>query len=426
MAQDIFDKIRKNRGPIGQYSKGVHGYFTFPKLEGEIGNKMIFRGKECLIWSLNNYLGLANHPEVREADKNAAAEFGLAYPMGARMMTGQTSEHEKLENELADFMQKEDCILMNFGYQGMVSAIDCLVDRNDVIVYDSEAHACILDGMRLHKGKRFVFKHNDMESFDKQMGHATRLVEQTGGGILVITEGVFGMAGDQGKLKEIVEFRKSGKYNFRLFVDDAHGFGTLGETGQGCGEAQGVQGEIDVLFGTFAKSMASIGAFVCAEESIVEYFRYNMRSQMFAKALPITITIGARKRLELLKTQPELKNNLWKIANALQTGLVDSGFSIGDSNSPVTPVFMKGSLAEATNLTFDLRENYNIFCSIVIYPVVPKDVIMLRLIPTAVHTMEDVNYTIETFKKLKEKLDTGAYRAEELATVEVDDKRNTK
>jgi glycine C-acetyltransferase len=426
MAQDIFDKIRKNRGPIGQYSKGVHGYFTFPKLEGEIGNKMIFRGKECLIWSLNNYLGLANHPEVREADKNAAAEYGLAYPMGARMMTGQTSEHEKLENELADFMQKEDCILMNFGYQGMVSAIDCLVDRNDVIVYDSEAHACILDGMRLHKGKRFVFKHNDMESFDKQMGHASRLVEQTGGGILVITEGVFGMAGDQGKLKEIVEFRKSGKYNFRLFVDDAHGFGTLGETGQGCGEAQGVQGEIDILFGTFAKSMASIGGFICAEESIVEYFRYNMRSQMFAKALPITITIGARKRLELLRTQPELKNNLWKIANALQTGLVDSGFSIGDSNSPVTPVFMKGSLAEATNLTFDLRENYNIFCSIVIYPVVPKDVIMLRLIPTAAHTMEDVNYTIETFKKLKEKLDTGAYRAEELATVEVDDKRNTK
>jgi len=426
MAQDIFDKIRKNRGPIGQYSKGVHGYFTFPKLEGEIGNKMIFRGKECLIWSLNNYLGLANHPEVREADRQAAEQYGLAYPMGARMMTGQTSEHEKLENELADFMQKEDCILMNFGYQGMVSAIDCLVDRNDVIVYDSEAHACILDGMRLHKGKRFVFKHNDMESFDKQMGHATKLVEQTGGGILVITEGVFGMAGDQGKLKEIVEFRKSGKYNFRLFVDDAHGFGTLGETGQGCGEAQGVQGEIDVLFGTFAKSMASIGGFICGEESIIEYFRYNMRSQMFAKALPITITIGARKRLELLRTQPELKNNLWKIANALQEGLVESGFSIGDSNSPVTPVFMKGSLAEATNLTFDLRENYNIFCSIVIYPVVPKDVIMLRLIPTAAHTMEDVNYTIDTFKKLKEKLDTGAYRAEELATVEVDDKRNTK
>lgn len=419
---DIFDKIQRNRGPIGQYSKGVHGYFTFPKLEGELGNKMIFRGKECLVWSLNNYLGLANHPEVREADREAAATYGLAYPMGARMMTGQTSEHEKLENELAEFMGKEDAILLNFGYQGMVSAIDCLVDRSDIIVYDSEAHACILDGMRLHTGKRFVFQHNDMASFDKQMRNATRLAETTGGGILVITEGVFGMAGDQGKLAEIVEFRKSGKYNFRLFVDDAHGFGTLGKTGQGAGEDQGVQAEIDVLFGTFAKSMASVGGFIAADESIVEYFRYNMRSQMFAKALPMTITIGARKRLELLRTQPELKDKLWTVANALQTGLREGGFDIGATNSPVTPVFMKGSLAEATNLTFDLRENYNIFCSIVIYPVVPKDVIMLRLIPTAVHTLDDVAYTIETFKKLKSKLDAGDYKSEELATVEVDKK----
>ena len=422
MAQDIFDKIKKNRGPIGQYSKGVHGYFTFPKLEGELGNKMLFRGKECLIWSLNNYLGLANHPEVREADANAAKQYGLAYPMGARMMTGQTAEHEKLENELADFMKKEDCILLNFGYQGMVSAIDSLVDRSDIIVYDSESHACILDGMRLHSGKRFVFQHNDMESFDKQMRNATRLAEQTGGGILVITEGVFGMAGDQGKLKEIVEFRKSGKYNFRLFVDDAHGFGTLGETGQGAGEAQSVQHEIDVLFGTFAKSMSSIGGFICGDESIIEYLRYNMRSQMFAKALPMTITIGARKRLELLRTRPELKNKLWEITNALQTGFKEAGFDIGATNSPVTPVFMKGSLAEATNLTYDLRENYNIFCSIVIYPVVPKDVIMLRIIPTAAHTLEDVNYTLETFKKLKSKLDSGEYKSDELAEVETDKK----
>ncbi len=426
MAQDIFDKIRKNRGPIGQYSKGVHGYFTFPKLEGELGNKMVFRGKECLVWSINNYLGLANHPEVREADRKAAEEYGLAYPMGARMMTGQTIEHEKLENELADFMGKEDSILLNFGYQGMVSAIDCLVDRNDIIVYDSESHACILDGMRLHTGKRFVFQHNDMDSFDKQMKHATKLSQQTGGGILVITEGVFGMAGDQGKLKEIVEFRKSGKYNFRLFVDDAHGFGTLGKTGQGTGEEQGVQSEIDIYFGTFAKSMASIGGFLAGEESIVEFFRYNMRSQMFAKALPMTITIGARKRLELLRTRPELKNKLGEIASALQEGLKKAGFDIGKTNSPVTPVFMKGNLAEATNLTFDLRENYNIFCSIVIYPVVPKDTIMLRLIPTAAHTLDDVSYTIETFKKLKEKLDAGAYKAEELAAVETDDKRNLK
>lgn len=423
MAQDIFDKIKKNRGPLGQYSKGVHGYFTFPKLEGEIGNKMIFRGKECLVWSVNNYLGLANHPEVREADANASKEWGLAYPMGSRMMTGQTGEHEALEAEISEFMEKEDTILLNFGYQGMVSAIDSVVDRNDVIVYDSESHACILDGMRLHAGKRFVFKHNDMESFDKQMERATKNVEQTGGGILVITEGVFGMAGDQGKLKEIVEFRKSGKYDFRLFVDDAHGFGTVGERGQGSGEEQGVHDEIDILFGTFAKSMASIGAFICAEEHIVEFLRYNMRSQVFAKSLPMPLVVGARKRLELLRDQPEHKEKLWNIASSLQKGLVDSGFDIGVTNSCVTPVFLKGNLAEATNLTFDLRENYNIFCSIVIYPVVPKDVIMLRLIPTASHTLEDVQYTIDTFTKMKTKLDAGEYQSEEMAAVEVDTRK---
>ena len=423
MAQDIFDKIKKNRGPLGQYSKGVHGYFTFPKLEGEIGNKMIFRGKECLVWSVNNYLGLANHPEVREADANASKEWGLAYPMGSRMMTGQTHEHEALEAEISEFMEKEDTILLNFGYQGMVSAIDSIVDRNDVIVYDSESHACILDGMRLHAGKRFVFKHNDMESFDKQMERATKNVEQTGGGILVITEGVFGMAGDQGKLKELVEFRKSGKYDFRLFVDDAHGFGTVGKRGQGAGEEQGVHDEIDILFGTFAKSMASIGAFICAEEHIIEFLRYNMRSQVFAKSLPMPLVVGARKRLELLRDQPEHKEKLWTIASSLQKGLVENGFDIGVTNSAVTPLFLKGNLAEATNLTFDLRENYNIFCSIVIYPVVPKDVIMLRLIPTASHTLEDVQYTIETFSKMKAKLDAGEYQSEEMATVEVDTKK---
>ncbi|MDG1334247.1 MAG: aminotransferase class I/II-fold pyridoxal phosphate-dependent enzyme [Crocinitomicaceae bacterium] len=420
MAQDIFDKIRKNRGPLGQHSKGTQGYFMFPKLEGEIGNRMIFRGKECLVWSVNNYLGLANHPEVRKADADASAEWGLAYPMGSRMMTGQTSEHEALESEISDFMEKEDTILLNFGYQGMVSAIDAVVDRNDVIVYDSESHACILDGMRLHAGKRFVFKHNDMESFDKQMERATKIVSNTGGGILVITEGVFGMAGDQGKLKELIDFRKSGKYNFRIFVDDAHGFGTRGERGQGAGEEQGVHGEIDILFGTFAKSMASIGAFICGEENMVEFLRYNMRSQVFAKSLPMPLVVGARKRLELLKTQPEHKNRLWEISTTLQKGLVENGFNIGETNSCVTPVFLEGNLAEATNLTFDLRENFNIFCSIVIYPVVPKDVIMLRLIPTAAHTLEDVQYTIETFSKMKEKLDAGEYKSEEMAAVEVD------
>ncbi|MBL7897556.1 MAG: aminotransferase class I/II-fold pyridoxal phosphate-dependent enzyme [Crocinitomicaceae bacterium] len=420
MALDIFEKIRANRGPIGQHAKGVHGYFTFPKLEGDLGRKMTFRGKECLIWSINNYLGLANHPEVRKADADAAAKWGMAYPMGARMMTGQTNEHEALEAELSDFVGKEDTILVNFGYQGMLSAIDCIVDRKDVIVYDSESHACIIDGVRLHAGKRFVFQHNDMASFDKQMERATKLAEETGGGILVITEGVFGMAGDQGTLKEIVEFRKSGKYKFRLFVDDAHGFGTMGKTGAGTGEEQGVQGEIDILFGTFAKSMASIGAFISSTEDVIEYMRYNMRSQMFAKSLPMPIVVGARKRLELLRTKPELKDKLWTIANALQKGLKEAGFNLGRTNTMVTPVFLSGTLAEATNLTFDLRENYGIFCSIVVYPVIPKGVIMLRIIPTAVHTLEDVQYTIETFKKLQEGLKAGKYQSESLAKVETD------
>jgi glycine C-acetyltransferase len=420
MALDIFEKIKANRGPIGQHAKGVHGYFTFPKLEGEIGNKMMFRGKECLVWSVNNYLGLANDPEVRKADADASKDWGLAYPMGSRMMTGQTSEHEALEAELSEFMQKEDTILLNFGYQGMLSAIDCLVNRKDVIVYDSESHACIIDGVRLHAGKRFVFQHNDMDSFAKQMERATRLVEETGGGIMVITEGVFGMAGDQGALKEIIEYRTSGKFDFRLFVDDAHGFGTLGETGMGAGEHQGCQDGIDVYFGTFAKSMASIGAFISSTEDVVEFLRYNMRSQMFAKSLPMPLVVGARKRLELLRTQPRHKENLWKVASTLQKGLKEAGFNIGRTNSAVTPVFLEGTLAEATNITFDMRENYNIFCSIVVYPVVPKDVIMLRLIPTAVHTLEDVAYTIDTFKKVQEGLKAGNYKAEDLAKVDTD------
>jgi glycine C-acetyltransferase len=412
--QDIFDKIKKNRGPLGQHAKESHGYFTFPKLEGPIGNKMTFRGKEVLVWSVNNYLGLSNHPEIRKVDADAAKDWGMGYPMGARMMSGQTSFHEKLEDELSDFMQKEDTFLLNFGYQGCMSAIEALVDRRDVIVYDSESHACMVDGVRLHMGKRYVYKHNDMESFAKQLENAKNYTEETGGGILVVTEGVFGMAGDQGKLKEIVSFKK--EYNFRLFVDDAHGFGTIGENGRGAGDLQGVHKDIDVYFGTFAKAMATIGAFVSGDEDIIEFLRYNMRSQTFAKSLPMPIVIGALKRLEMMRTRPEFKENLWKIAHALQEGLTKAGFDIGVTNSAVTPVFLKGSLGEATNITLDLRENYNIFTSIVVYPVVPKEVIMLRLIPTAVHTMEDVEYTISTFKKIKERLEAGEYHSDKIVS----------
>ncbi len=411
--KDLFEKIKANRGPIGMHAKESHGYFTFPKLEGEIGPKMIFRGKERLNWSLNNYLGLANHPEVRKADADAAAKFGFAMPMGARMMSGNSNFHEQLESELSAFVQKEDTILCNFGYQAMVSAIDCLVDRHDVIVYDAESHACILDGVRLHMGKRYVFKHNDIADCEKQLERATKLAEAQNGSILVITEGVFGMRGDQGKLKEIVELKK--KFKFRLFVDDAHGIGTLGATGGGTGQEQGCQDGIDIYFGTFAKSFALIGGFISSEENIVEYLRYNMRSQIFAKALPLPLVVGALKRIELMRTQPELKNKLWEITNALQSGLKKAGFEIGDTNSCVTPVYMNGSIPEATNLILDLRENYNIFCSMVVYPVVPKGMIILRLIPTAAHTMEDVNYTIDCFNKIVGKLKSGQYMSDKIA-----------
>jgi glycine C-acetyltransferase len=412
---DIFEKIKANRGPIGMHAKESHGYFTFPKLEGDIGPHMNFRSKKRLNWSLNNYLGLANHPEVRKADAEAAADFGFAMPMGARMMSGNSNFHEQLEAELSAFVEKEDTILCNFGYQAMVSAIDCLVDRHDVIVYDAESHACILDGVRLHMGKRYVFKHNDIDDCEKQLQRATKLAEETGGAILVITEGVFGMRGDQGRIKEIVELKK--KYSFRLFVDDAHGIGTLGAKGGGTGQEQGCQDGIDVYFGTFAKSFALIGGFISSDEQVVEYLRYNMRSQIFAKSLPMPLVKGALKRLELMRNHPELKEKLWEITNALQTGLKNAGFEIGPTDSCVTPVYMNGSIPESTNLIYDLRENYNIFCSMVVYPVVPKGMIILRLIPTAVHTLEDVNYTIECFSKIVGKLKNGEYMSDKIASV---------
>jgi glycine C-acetyltransferase len=413
--KDIFEKLHDKMGPLGMHADDAHGYFTFPKLEGPIGPKMNFRGVEKLNWSLNNYLGLANHPDVMKADADAATKFGMAYPMGARMMSGNSNYHEQLEHDLAEFIHKPDVILLNFGYQGVVSAIDALIDRHDVVVYDAESHACIIDGLRLHLGKRFVYKHNNVEDCEKQLVRATKLAEETGGGVLVITEGVFGMSGSQGKVKEIVELKK--KFDFRLFLDDAHGFGTMGKTGAGTGEEQDCQDGVDIYFSTFAKSMAGIGAFIGSNSHVIKFLRYNMRSQIYAKALPMPMVVGSIKRLEMIRTQPQHKENLWKIVHALQGGLKEAGFNIGITTTPVTPVLLNGTIPEATHLTFDLRENYNIFCSIVVYPVVPKGVIMLRLIPTAVHTLEDVEITINAFKSVKSKLDSGEYRKEKLAAI---------
>lgn len=412
---DLFDKLKMEAGSLAKYSHLPDDYFFFPKLEGDIGPRMMFNGKKVLNWSLNNYLGLANHPEVRKADAEATAKYGLAAPMGARMMSGNSVHHLEFERQLAEFVKKEDVMLLNYGYQGVVSIIDALVDRKDVIVYDAESHACIIDGVRLHMGKRFVYPHNNIENLEKQLQRATKIANETGGGILVITEGVFGMSGNMGDLKGIVALKE--KYNFRLFVDDAHGFGTMGKTGAGAGEEQGVQDQIDLYFSTFAKSMASIGAFVAGSAKILKYLRYSVRSQIFAKSLPLPLVIGGMKRLELLRTRPELKDNLWKIFRAMQDGLRERGFYIGTTQSPVTPVIFKGGVGEAANMAMDLRENYNIFCSVVIYPVVPKDIIMFRIIPTAAHTLADVEETLNAFSALKTKLDSGFYRKEELVSV---------
>ena len=412
---DLFEKLRQNRGPLGQHAKDAHGYFTFPKLEGEISSKMMFRGKEVLTWSINNYLGLSNLSEIREFDTMATKKWGLGYPMGSRMMSGNTNIHELLENNLSDFMNKEDTILLNFGYQGIMSVIDALVDRKDVIVYDSECHACIIDGVRLHQGKRFVYPHNNIENLEKQLARAEKITNETGGAILVITEGVFGMSGHLGDLNSIVSLKS--KFNFRILVDDAHGIGTLGKTGAGASEHLNCQDDIDIYFGTFAKSFASIGAFISSTEDVIEYLRYNTRSQIFAKSLPSPIVEGAIKRLEIIRRGTEQKDKLWIIANALQSGLKSAGFNLGNTQSVVTPVYLTGGVGEATNLTFDLRENYNIFCSIVTYPVVPKGVILLRLIPTAVHTLEEVEYTIKSFSEIKDKLANGEYISEEIANV---------
>jgi glycine C-acetyltransferase len=404
---DLFEKLVMDYSPLGKHADYAEGYYMFPSLEGEIKPRMMYQGVEMLTWSLNNYLGLANHPEVREADAQAAKEYGLAYPMGARMMSGNTKFHDELEVQLAEFVGKESALLLNYGYQGILSIIDAIVDRRDVIVYDSESHACIIDGVRLHMGKRFVYPHNNIENLEKQLQRATKIAQETGGAILVITEGVFGMSGNMGNLKDIVKLKE--KYNFRLLVDDAHGFGTMGKTGAGAGEEQGVQEHVDIYFSTFAKSMASIGGFVASTKEVTKFLKYNMRSQIFAKTLPIAFVIGALKRLELLRTKPELKENLWKVVNALQGELKNKGFDIGTTEAPVTPVFMKGGAPEAAMLIKDLRSNYRIFCSMVVYPVVPKDVIMLRLIPTAVHSLEDVEETIRAFEDVKGRLLSGEY-----------------
>ncbi len=406
--KDLFQRIIKNKGPLGKWASIAEGYFVFPKLEGPISNRMVFNGKEVITWSVNDYLGLANHPEVRAIDSEAANKFGSAHPMGARMMSGHTDLHEKLEKILANLVNKQSSYVLNFGYQGILSTIDTLVSKNDVIVYDTDSHACIIDGVRLHLGKRFTYKHNDIESLEKNLIRATKVATNNDGGILVISEGVFGMRGEQGKLKEIVKLKA--KYKFRFLVDDAHGFGTLGKNGSGTGDEQGIQNEIDVYFATFAKSIASTGAFIAGSTEVIDFLKYNMRSQMFAKSLQSVLVYGIIKRIEMMKSRPEFKRRLWENVFSLQEGLKNRGFDIGNTQSCVTPVYLKGSIPEAMVLVKDLRENYGIFCSIVVYPVIPRGLILLRLIPTASHTIKDIEITLEAFSSIREKLNNGTYK----------------
>lgn len=409
---DLFEKYEKDAGPLGKHLERAHGYFTFPILEGELGSRMIFRGQEKIVWSLNNYLGLVNHPEVRKADTEAVEKYGIGNPMGSRMMSGNTKLHEELEKILAEFVSREDAMLLNFGYQGVMSCIDALVNRRDVIVYDGEAHACLVDGIRLHMGYSYKFQHNDIEDCEKQLERAQKMAEKTGGGILLITEGVFGMSGRQGNVKQIADLKS--KYKFRLLIDDAHGFGCMGATGAGTDEEQGCQNEVDIYFSTFVKSMGSIGAFIAGPKSVINYLRYNVRSQIFAKSLPIAAVEGLIKRMDMIKHMPELKEKLWHNVHRLQDGLIERGFDTGNSNSPVTPIYLKGDLPEATGMVMDIRENYHIFCSVVVFPVIPKGQIIFRLIPTAAHSDEDIDETLKAFEEAKKKLDAGLYRAADI------------
>lgn len=418
---DIFDRIKKDTGgPIGQYIDKGYGYYMFPRLEGELGPHMTFNGIEILNWSLNNYLGLANHPEVRKADAEAAKKWGLAYPMGARMMTGHTRLHEKLERVFADFEKKEDAFLFNFGYQGIVSTIDALSSRHDVLVYDAESHACLLDGIRLHVGEKYKFRHNDIVDCERVLARACAKAEENGGGVLLITEGVFGMTGALGIIDQIAALKK--KYNFRILIDDAHGFGLLGKGGRGTSEHLNCMDEVDIYIAAFAKSMASIGGFVAAPSYIIKYLRTNMRSQMYAKSMPMALVEGNLKRMEIIDSPEgdEQRKKCWEITRAIQEGFVKEGFNIGEAQACVTPVHIAGGLAQATKMAKDLRENYRVFCSMVIYPVIPKGMVIFRIVSTAAHTMEDVEYTLNAFKEIKAKLDAGMYDGDDLAGMTIE------
>ena len=395
---DLFDKLNSRNSPLGPFTSDGYGYYTFPRLEGPIGPEMTFNGKPVVVWSVNDYLGIANNPVIRDYDAKVAAEYGFSTPMGARLMTGNSRQHEALEEELADFVHKPAAFLLNYGYQGISSMIQSLVSRNDFLIYDELSHACIVDGKQLAVCKKYVYKHNDICSLEKQLERVSKIARPDSG-ILVITEGVFGMTGDLGKLREIVDLKK--KYDFRLLVDDAHGLGTMGKDGSGTGTHLGCQDGIDLYFGTFAKSVALIGAFVATKPEVVTFLRANVRSQIFAKSLPMPIVLSARKRIAMIREHQEWRDQLWNNTLQLRKGLREIGYNVLPSESPVTPVLTKGSTDLAQTFMRILREDHGIFVSGVTYPVVPKGLVLLRLIPTANHTADHINRTITAFEAIR-------------------------
>lgn len=396
---DLFDKLQGRPGPLGEFTSDGYGYYTFPRLEGPLGPVMKFNGKDVVVWSINDYLGIGGREDVRKFDGEMAARHGLSTPMGARLMTGNTTQHEKLEEELADFVHKPSALLLNYGYQGIMSVIHALVDRNDFLIYDELSHACIVDGKQLAMAEKFVYKHNDIESLEKQLERAHRKAKPDSS-ILVVTEGAFGMTGDLGNLEEIVALKD--KYPFRLLVDDAHGVGTMGEDGSGTGTHLGCHEGIDIYFGTFAKAFALIGAFVATEERVKEFLKANVRSQIFAKSVPLPIVESVRKRLKMIRNNPEWRDQLWENTKKLRQGLIDIGYNVMPAECPVTPVLTKGSTEVCQDIMRKLREDHGIFVSGVAYPVVPKGTVLIRLIPTAAHNDEHIKKTLKGFRAIKD------------------------
>lgn len=395
---DLFDKLENRPSPLGPFTSAGYGYYTFPKLEGPLGPEMKFNGKDMVVWSINDYLGVGSNEKIKQIDAEATAKYSLSAPMGARLMTGNSDEHEALEKELAAFVHKEDAQLLNFGYQGIMSVIHALVDRNDYLIYDELSHACIVDGKQLAMADKSVFKHNDIESFKKQLYRAAAK-KKDNSSILVVTEGVFGMTGDLGILPEIIKLKE--EVPFRLLVDDAHGFGTLGHDGSGTGTQLECQDGIDVYFGTFAKAVALVGAFVASEPRVIQFLKANVRSQIFAKSLPMPIVATARERLKMIRQHPEWREKLWSNTLKLREGLIKIGYNVLPSESPVTPVLTQGSTDLCQDIMRIMREEHGIFVSGVAYPVVPKGVVLIRLIPTAAHNDEHIEKTLTAFEAIK-------------------------